>query len=247
YVKGVIVEVIQRVGPERFSGVCSDNTGNTRKARELLVQSLPAIVNLLDCCHHLHNTSKDITQLSDFKEFISSLRNIIKYFKKSNIASAELTVARAEEGAGLRGLQSIGKTRFATVYWSAESLCTSLPLIRRLVSSNKLALKALLEEGSMASMNFEIQLRRYISIVAPIARAIKSLESTDATAADVFVFWHGIAAMLRDLLGRPEAETSISPVLAGKIRAIVNRRFKEIIDHAPADIYFTAFFLHPSE
>ncbi|KAI0634079.1 ribonuclease H-like domain-containing protein [Trametes polyzona] len=251
YVKALITRVIKRVGEDRFSGICSDNTGNTRKARELLVLDLPYIINLQDCCHQLHNTSKDITQLSDFRELVSSLRKIVKYFKKSNIAAAELSSARAEEGAGLRGLQSIGKTRFATVYWSANSLCASLPLIRRLVSSGKLVLrdvsfeKALLEEGTVAGMHFEIQLRRYISIVGPIARAIKSLEATDATAADVFVFWHSIAATSRDLLGRPETETSITPVLAEKIRGIINKRFKEIIDQAPTDVYFTTFFLHP--
>ncbi len=56
-----------RVGVERFTGLCSDNTGNTRKARELLAKEFPFLMNLLDCCHHLHNTAKDITNLPDFK------------------------------------------------------------------------------------------------------------------------------------------------------------------------------------
>ncbi|KAI0327039.1 hypothetical protein GY45DRAFT_1257848 [Cubamyces sp. BRFM 1775] len=250
HIKKLILEVMQRVGVDNFSAICSDNTGNTRKARDLLVRELPAILNLLDCCHHLHNTSKDITRLSDFNEVISNLRKIIKYFKKSNISATELALGRAEEG-GIRGLQSIGKTRFATVYWSAESLRVCLPVLRRLVKTNRLILKdvgfdkGLLEEGNMASMTFEIQLRRYVSIIEPIARAIKSLEATDATAANVFVFWHSIAAELRNLLARPESETSIPRSLAEKIIGIINRRFKEVIDQALSDVYFTTFFLHP--
>ncbi|TBU37678.1 hypothetical protein BD309DRAFT_875954 [Dichomitus squalens] len=85
----------------------------------------------------------------------------------------------------------------------------------------------------------------YTTILAPIARALKALESTDATAADVFVFWLGIVSSLHDLFRRPEFETGISQPLIKKVTTIVNTRYKEIIDSAPTDVYFTAFFLHP--
>lgn len=55
------------VGIERFSGVCSDSAGNTRKARQLLAEEIPGLLDLPDCCHHLHNTAKDITKLGEFK------------------------------------------------------------------------------------------------------------------------------------------------------------------------------------
>ncbi len=61
------VQVMEQVGIDRFSAVCSDNTGNTRKARELLAKEIPGLLNLLDVCHHLHNTAKDITALIEFK------------------------------------------------------------------------------------------------------------------------------------------------------------------------------------
>ncbi|KAI0643696.1 ribonuclease H-like domain-containing protein [Trametes meyenii] len=250
YVMNVVYEVMLKVGIERFSGICSDNTGNTRKARELLVRKIPTMLNLLDCCHHLHNTAKDVTKLSEFQGFVSNLRKIIKYFKKSTIAATELSLSRVEEG-GLRTLQSIGKTRFATVFWSAESLRNCFPTIRRLVATGRLNLKgtgfdpALLQDRSSVSIKFELELRCYTSILSPIAHAIKALEATDATAADVFVFWHAIAASLQSLFARPEEETDISPSLAKKVQGVINRRMKEVIDNAPADIYFTAFFLHP--
>ncbi|KAH9858440.1 ribonuclease H-like domain-containing protein [Lenzites betulinus] len=247
-------QVMEAVGVERFSGVCSDSAGNTRKARALLAKEIPTLLDLPDCCHHLQNTSKDITKLTDFKGFISNLRKIVQYFRRSTKASTELTSIRIEDGV-TRGLQSVGKTRFATVYWSAKSLRACLPSIRQLISSGKLTLTrktakfdlALLQEGNMTSMKFEQALTQYTSILAPIARAIKSLEATDATAADVFVFWLGIASTLRDLFARPEEETGISSELAQKITGIVNKRYKEIIDQAPTDVYFTTFFLHPSE
>ncbi len=95
-------------------------------------------------------------------------------------------------------------------------------------------------------MKFEQELTRYTSILAPIARAIKSLEATDATAADVYLFWLGIASSLKALFARSEHETGIPRELAQKITGIVNKRYKGIIDHAPDNIYFNTYFLHPS-
>ncbi|OJT07823.1 hypothetical protein TRAPUB_1283 [Trametes pubescens] len=251
-VKDILLDVMESVGVERFSGVCSDSAGNTRKARQLLASEVPGLIDMPDCCHHLHNTAKDITKLSEFKGFISNLRKLVTYFRKSTKASADLTAAQVEEGL-TRGLQSVGKTRFATVYWSAESLRGCLPVMRQLYSSGKLSISkkkakfdtALLQENNMVSMKFEQELTRYTSILAPIARAIKSLEATDATAADVYLFWLGIASSLKALFARSEHETGIPRELAQKITGIINKRYKGIIDHAPDDIYFNTYFLHP--
>ncbi|CDO73916.1 hypothetical protein BN946_scf185016.g73 [Trametes cinnabarina] len=244
--------IMEAVGIERFSGICSDSAGNTRKARAILAKQIAGLLALPDCCHHLHNTAKDITKLPEFKELIGSLRKIIQYFRKSTKASNDLAAAHLEEGL-TRGLQSIGKTRFASVYWSAESLRACLPLMRQLVSSGRLAIPrkqvkfdiTLLQENSVASIKFEQELTRYTTILAPIARAIKSLEATDTTAADVYMFWLGIASSLRELFARPQGQSGVSPDLAKKITGIVNKRYKAIIDEAPTDVYFVAFFLDP--
>ena len=81
--------------------------------------------------------------------------------------------------------------------------------------------------------------------MAPIARSIKALESRVANAADVFIFWLGIAASLRSLFSKPSQVTGITSELAGKVTTIVNRRYKEFIDNSPTDVYFAAFFLDP--
>jgi hypothetical protein len=63
----------------------------------------------------------------------------------------------------------------------------------------------------------------------------------------VFIFWAAIAATLKELFSQGEASTAIPDALATKITAIVNKRYKAFIDESPADLYFTAFFLHPRE
>lgn len=56
------------VGPERFSAVVSDHTGNTRKSQKLICNTWQHILNFLDCCHHMSNTVKDLVQLDMFKK-----------------------------------------------------------------------------------------------------------------------------------------------------------------------------------
>ncbi len=52
----------------RFSGVVSDNTGNTRKARKLFCEKYPHILNMPDACHQMDKAVKDIVSLDEFKE-----------------------------------------------------------------------------------------------------------------------------------------------------------------------------------
>ena len=86
------------------------------------------------------------------------------------------------------------------------------------------------------------ELAAYTSIMAPIARSIKALEGRAANAADVYIFWLAIAASLWKLFLEDE---DIDEELAHQVTAIVNRRYKEFINHSPTDIYFAAFFLDP--
>lgn len=56
------------VGRSRFCAVSSDNTGNTRKGRRIICDTIKTILNLPDPAHHLSNMIKDILKLPYFKE-----------------------------------------------------------------------------------------------------------------------------------------------------------------------------------
>ena len=97
-------------------------------------------------------------------------------------------------------------------------------------------------QHSRATTTYTNELATYMAIMTPIARSIKALEGRAANAADVYIFWLSIAASLRNLFLH---NGDIDEDLAGKVTAIVNRRYKEFINDSPSDIYFTAFFLDP--
>ena len=98
---------------------------------------------------------------------------------------------------------------------------------------------------SLTCQRFGIMLGQYITIVGLLACSLWSLESSSANAADVFTFWLAIATFLRWLFALGQMKTGISETLARKVTAIVNRRYKSMIDESPTDVYFTAFFLDP--
>jgi len=90
-----------------------------------------------------------------------------------------------------------------------------------------------------------MHLSRYNIIVGPLAKAIKALESTHTTPADVFMFWVAICAFLKELFERPPKSTGIPQEMANHVVNIVNKRFNSFINQYPSDLHFAAFFLDP--
>jgi hypothetical protein len=152
--------VINHVGPYRFAAVGSDSTGNTKNARRNVVKDIPTIINFGDPIHHLNLTIKDITDLPDFKQVgslcsecqsqpdltvyqvVAQLRKTLTFFSKSWASTHALGTLRQEEGVS-QGLESIGKTRFATVWRGSTSVEQCLPLIRTLVTRGEIHVKVL--------------------------------------------------------------------------------------------------------
>lgn len=152
----VLLKVIDPIGRERFCAVSSDNTGNTRVGREILTARMPTLLNLPDPSHHINNTWKDIANLPYFTQvnskhimtfnlelihtilqLVKQIRAIIKFFKQSGHSKTLLRAFRDERSLG-PGLESIGKTRFGTLLWSAVSVHRCISGIRELSKNEKI-------------------------------------------------------------------------------------------------------------
>jgi hypothetical protein len=68
YICGVLTDVAKTIGPWCIAAVCSDNTGNTRKGRQLFCSKFPQVINMADCCHKLNLLVQDIALLSEFQK-----------------------------------------------------------------------------------------------------------------------------------------------------------------------------------
>ncbi|EED78338.1 predicted protein [Postia placenta Mad-698-R] len=226
YIVEILQEIIAGVGAERFSGIVSDNTGNTRKAWQLIRMMFTHIFNMQDSCHEMNLALGQISELPEFKDVrtslpyyvitlvISDMRAILAFMNKSTYTMEHFNDACKSLNITI-GLAAIGDTRFATLTWTAISVRECLPAFRKIVAQ----------------------------LTSPYAKVIKCLKSSLSTASDVFVFWLGIIAQLHDLFIHNRAHLEMSTI--SDVRAITNQRYKGMIDDGSEDIYITAFFLDP--
>jgi hypothetical protein len=180
------------------------------------------------------------------------MRRTISFFKSSTIATSHLRLKRGQKSNRIGGLKSIGKTRFATVYYSGKSLVDNYNNICELYQDGAINLSGVehLFDHGLAASKFQYQLREMVMILAPIAKTIKCLESTHSTVSDVFVFWLAITASIHDTLA--SLKDGLPNAVKESIRAAVNYRFKQMVGDAAGsmrpkaeDVYITGFVLDP--
>lgn len=128
---------MDRLGRSRFALYVCDSTGNTRASRRLTVDEVPTILRAADIAHHGSNTIKNLVKLDYFSETIKTIRHTITFFHHSHEGSHNLKLAREAESVA-RGLQSIGKTRFATIVLSSRSVHRNYDAIKLLVETRKI-------------------------------------------------------------------------------------------------------------
>ncbi|KAF8581806.1 hypothetical protein K439DRAFT_1513241 [Ramaria rubella] len=228
YIKDVLEPIVRAIGPKNFAATGSDNTGNTHNAHQDLVEIFPTISNFADVCHHINLTIGDITKLPFFKEGVSRLSEIITYFSKSYHANAALKEIQKEEGVA-HGLEKIGNTRFGMVAQAVNSLIDCYPLIQKLIQDKCINTKYFTHPR--ISLEFQLFLSHYSSIITPLAKAIKTLESTHTTPADVFMLWLVILAMAKELFEKPPDTTGIPHGFANK-----NLNNPKNVDYLKSDI-----------
>lgn len=134
-----VYQVLEPIGLHLIDAVAADSTGNTSVSREIICARLPTVLNLPDPAHHLNNTWKEIARLEFFDTTVKQIRAVIKFFRHSNHAKGLLKMKRLELDLGA-GLESIGKTRFSTLTWSAISLARNLEAIQVLCTSGQITI-----------------------------------------------------------------------------------------------------------
>ncbi|KAH7917067.1 hypothetical protein BV22DRAFT_1027014, partial [Leucogyrophana mollusca] len=247
--------VMTKIGPWNFCATSSDNTGNTKKARRLLCERYPHILNLQDACHLINLAIKSISLLPEFEEVIKQVRTILVFMSRSSYASEHFDFERSRLGIR-RGLEGIGETRFGTIYWAALSVQRGLPAFQAIVENEQLGIDIavsfpeyqLHKTHTMVHrlrIMFELELSKYLAVIGPFAKALKSLESAHVTADQIYYFWLGIIAQLEDIFTKNEYRLQKSTMES--IRAITNCCFDEMIEDAPNDTYIITFFLNPGE
>ncbi|KAG6376828.1 hypothetical protein JVT61DRAFT_1854 [Boletus reticuloceps] len=182
-------------------------------------------------------------------QMIHNLRAVTAFFRRSSQASEKLEAVRQKMGIS-RGLEGIGKTRFATICTAVISLQRCFVALRELVDKNlykfppkKALLANLFKSGSVVGLTFGINVNWFIQLGGPIAKSIICLESTQSNPADPYKYWVAICGSIKQTLDKPK--NGFTSHNAGLIRAVVNAHFCEQLQEGPTDCYLAAFALEP--
>lgn len=96
-----------------------------------------------------------------------------------------------------------------------------------------------------STRRFEEKLTRLVSVTLPIAKAIKCLESSHSTPSDIFIFWVAVTASIKKVLDDGTITGEYEASECDQIRAIVNYRYKQLLESGPTDVYISTFYLDP--
>ncbi|KAJ7712808.1 ribonuclease H-like domain-containing protein [Mycena metata] len=207
----------------------------------------------LDDVSRLSQTGEYFAEL--FMKIILDLREILAFMSLSSYSQDWYDAAR-EDLKISRGLQSVGETRFGTIYWSLDSVLRGIDAFVSIVRNPNIGLDSEVIHALLHFLDDEdvFKLRRDLTrlgaVLMPFARAIQCLESKDTTPADVYLYWLAVVAQLKDLIAKDDAaaqsKSKYVTTVKELIRGIANFRFTQLIQSAQSsDVYFTAFVLDP--
>jgi hypothetical protein len=110
-----------------------------KKAHENLCRRYPHILNFQDPCHLLNLAIKAICLLEEFKEVTTNLRQVLAFMSKSSYAMEHFDYECTKLGI-TRGIEGIGNTCFATMYWAGKSVQRGLPALQAIVENDTLGI-----------------------------------------------------------------------------------------------------------
>ncbi|EIM86966.1 uncharacterized protein STEHIDRAFT_157253 [Stereum hirsutum FP-91666 SS1] len=151
FMVALISEVAEDIGTTRIGCILSNGATACVLARKMSVaQFLKVAIALPNVCHLLNLLIKDIVRISCFKPIMTVICSTITVFHSSHGCFADLKISREHHRIG-RGLEVIGKTRFATSVRSARSVQNNTPAIKDVVQTRKKYTLKLFGDGRVSS------------------------------------------------------------------------------------------------
>ncbi len=77
-------EIIEQIGPEKFSAVVSDGGANIQNARKIITEKYNNILNVRCIAHSVNLISKDICNTPFANQILTKCNTIVTFFKKSH-------------------------------------------------------------------------------------------------------------------------------------------------------------------
>lgn len=127
---------------ESSAGCCQEIPNNFEPRRRLSPPCKHGKRNLRSSriCKGRFPSQSTRSQLLSICQRLTTTKKVVKYFSHSTRNASKLSSMRSEMGIA-RGLEKVGKTRFATNYWSALSVERNMTLVCKLVEEGSAEIK----------------------------------------------------------------------------------------------------------
>ena len=125
-----ITDVLEKVGPEKFSTVVSDAESAMMAAKRQIANKYPHILPIRCIAHHIQLISSDICSRSWAKKILSDCQTIISFFRNSYLAGAALRDEIVQSFTIGGNLKTSTKTRWSTAWDCCDSILRNETNIR---------------------------------------------------------------------------------------------------------------------
>jgi hypothetical protein len=123
-----ISEIIEKIGPDKFAAIVTDNASNCRVARKKVEEKYNNIWDIRCIAHAINLIAADLVKLDDIKNLISNCGKITKFFHNSHQGSAILSQGLKNMKIEIEGLQTWCKTRWGSLYITTDSILRARPV-----------------------------------------------------------------------------------------------------------------------
>ncbi|KAJ7230968.1 hypothetical protein B0H12DRAFT_1029740, partial [Mycena haematopus] len=232
-----------------FSMIVSDTTGNVKKCRAFICAAFPWILNCPDPCHQLNLLAKEIMlgskkhpKIQGFAQIMKTVSAITTFFSHSNYGKKHLR-DKLKDQSDRRGLVSFGATRFSTFADQASSVSRCLRAMGDCFADGLTKpLQQYFINDSPAQLTFRLHLYNINMLLKPIARGLKSLESSQVTCSDVFNIWIGIAIGFQEVFVNPGDPINM---YHKDTFDCYNRRFAIFMNDCTPGMFILSYLLDP--
>ena len=99
---------------------------------------------------------------------------------------------------------------------------------------------------SRTSNEFEIKLSELVKVGIPPLQALTCLEANEATAGDVYLFWHAMIWAIKDVVDDSEFPAGVREQILGILNSRHNQIFGDGNLSTSSDLYLSGAYLNPS-
>ncbi len=183
YIADQLKAVINDLGPEKVCALVTDNAANMKVAWAHVKETYPHITTIGCAAHALNLLLKDIMALDTMNTLYETAKQVVKYVKGKQVASA-IYLSKQKEKNKSTTLKLPSITRWGGVVFMYDSLLKGKESLQEMAMSQTAPIESAIKRILLDDVFWE-RVTSCLRILKPIAAAIAKIEADTAILSDV--------------------------------------------------------------